>query len=80
MAAGLTFGGELLREGGWHRSTPTLHSMSSSIFLLGPSMLTQNTHKQDMHKLDVHRHNTKGRNGRIKREKAQTNKLAILQF
>lgn len=41
MPAGLEMDGGLLGEGGRHRFTPTLHSMSSSIFLLGPFRLTQ---------------------------------------
>lgn len=40
----LEMGGGLAGEGGRHRWTPTLHSMSSSIFLFGPFVLTKKTH------------------------------------
>lgn len=49
----LEMGGGQLGEGGRHRWTPTLHSMSSNIFLLGPFMLIQ-THEQESHVTHAH--------------------------
>lgn len=79
MPWGLTFlemggGGGLPGEGGRQRCTPTLHSKSSSIFLLGPFMLThKHTHRAAANKLDVHtRHKEERRREMKGREKART--------
>lgn len=61
MPAGFEIGGGLLRDGGRHRRTPTLQSMSSSIFLLGPFMLQNQTHRE-ANMLDMHKHHNRLKN------------------
>lgn len=59
MPAGLETGGGLPREGGRHRWTPTLHSISSSIFLLGPLMLSTKHTSKPMCQTCTHTHTHK---------------------
>lgn len=84
--------GGMLGEGGRQRWTPTLHSMSSSIFLLGPFDVNANTntsqhvrhaitcHKQDKEKrgFKIHRHSVeREREWEKEREQADSNHCAF---
>lgn len=78
MPAGLVLlekGGGLLGEGGRHRWTPTLHSMSSSIFLLGPFRLDMHTqHRQQREKME----RDKDREREMEEERESKNRSQLL--